>query len=130
MKNLLFFAFLFVFTSCAKEQIVVPQNSETPSVAVRSTAVESVGDVVNFEIIIDELILQMADFNVDISNLSLLEFQTVELQNNATGEIERFPIRVSSYEIIIDELILQSVAPTINWSNYIVAPQQNLLFGN
>ncbi len=131
MSKYLLIAFLFVFASCTEEQIVPNRISESESPTITSRTIEAVEvdcEVASFEIIIEDATMNLINFDMDISDLAILQLQEIDFLNLTTNEVEAVQVEVTSFEIIIEDATMNFVAPTLNWSNYEIAKDQTLVF--
>lgn len=132
MKNLMFFSltvFALLFASCSTDLLETAPLQENQTVASRTSNVIEVScEVASVEIIIEETVLTLVNFDNDISDLAIAEDQTIDLENLTTGETETFEVEVLGFEIIIEETVLTLVTPPIDFGNYEISTNQTLNF--
>lgn len=132
MKNLLFFAFVtFLFTSCNKEALTSTNSAqlEIQTIDNRTSETVEVGcEVSNVEIIIEETVLTLINFDTDIEEMDIASVQTIELLNLTTDGLEEVEFNVLGFEIIIEETVLTLEVPTGSLGNYEVSELQTLTF--
>ncbi len=130
MKNLFFIAFAILFASCSTdlmESVQPIENAQT--VSSRTSSVVEVGcEVASFEIIIEDGILYLVNFDSDLEDLVIEDVQTIVFDNLVTGQPEFFQVDVLSFEIIIEDGILYFQMPSIDIGNYEIAAEQTLNF--
>ena len=120
--------FALLFTSCSTDLLESAQPiSETQTVSSRSSD-EVNCEVAAFEIIIEEGILTLVNFDNDVENMVIEEVQSIDLINLSTGRIEVIHVNVVSFEIIIEEGILTFQLPPVDFGNFEIASQQTLNF--
>ena len=129
MNKYLFFALFSVFASCTQEQITPNQITETSEISFRGTeTVEVSCEISYYDVIIEDLEVGLTNFDSDISELAILENQSINFTNLSTGEIESFPAVVLSYEVIIEDLEVGLSVPSVDLNEYAIAENQVISF--
>ncbi len=120
-------AVALVFTACNPESSILQSSEIIQSVDNRSTTVAVSCTVDSYEIIIEEIVLALSNFDTDVSELSIAKNQTIQLENS-NGQTKTIAVTVSSFEIIIEEIVLAISSPNGLPSGYSIAANQVLEF--
>lgn len=125
--SFLLLAVALVFTACNPESSILQSSEIIQSVENRSSTVEVACTVDSYEIIIEEIVLALSNFDTEVSELSIAENQTIQLENS-NGQTQTITVAVSSFEIIIEEIVLAISTPNGIPTGYSISANQVLEF--
>lgn len=132
MNKYMFFACFALFFSCTKQQSLTEQfaHPETATITSRTSGaiVDVNGNVESFTIIIEEIVLALTDLDKEISELDIVEYQSIDFVNLISGKIETFEGEVTEFNIIIEDIVVGLVFPGIDLSNHEPVAKQTLKF--